>query len=387
MKTKPSVVFQIRLLGAITIASAAIFAGCNAEFVINGVHTGNGYHFTKTGDTAETIEMGTFEDGISKIVIENVHGGLDLRVADGEPKWTWKKKVWADSLEQAETFLVELDIDVTLDETNSVQTWTVVLPEPSNELNGVESYITMNIPGNVAVEATNSHGEVLIENIEAPVVLHQSHGDVRLNDLNEIRSTNSHGDLYAANIGTSEITLKHGDGKLESIAGDLKLKVQHGDLSLKSVEGMFKGDTQHSDLHIENVNACEVKAQHGDLKILTINGDAKLSNQHGDIMVSSASGKVSASSQHGKVNIVSSGEAVKVVGQHAKVNLTMENPDFTKVEVDTSFKDIVVNLPTGVAPHVSMEIQHGKTNSGVDSVEDSKQQVILKNQHGDISVK
>jgi hypothetical protein len=359
--------FYSKLWLGIAVGMVPFLSGCNLSFVMS-----DGYIFTRTGEIAEASEMGSFEDGIEKISIINLHGNVNIEPAgaEGKPTWMWKKKVWADSVESASILIDELKIDVRVD--GETQTWEVFLPpKPDSiaenisadketqytsavfaDLNGVESNLTLMIPLDVEVEVTNKHGDVEILKIEEDVELENRHGNIRLESLSGSLTVGvAHGNVEGSDLGHSVFDIQHGGAKIGTIDGDLEMKLQHGNVKIENVSG-----------------DASVKSQHGNFSA-TVGGEVRVSNAHGD------------------TQIQLDGEVAVVTSQHGEIKLVVGNQDFREINLQASHDDIHLQLPENSKANITMEASHGDKTSSVESDKGSDQTVILKTQHGDIQVK
>jgi len=332
--------FAMSVIGVCVLACV----GCNLSFTMV-----DGYVFDRTGETAEYSEQGTFSDGITKIKIVNKFGNVKIALADGEPGWTWDAKVWAESQELADEFIDELVMDVQTE--GDTQTWTVLLPEKSPDLNGIESNLTMHVPADVAAKLENRHGNVLIRNLESKVELENTHGDVDLTSVTgKIVAVNAHGDLMANQI----------------------------------AEGIFKNS--HGDTHIdESTSDITIKSSHGRVRAEQVQGSVTFDGSHGEFIAFDV-GSVTSQNSHGTTKIRSSGKRVHVASAHGDIHLTMNSGSFDSIDLETSHSSINVLLPASCQPSIAMDTTHGKMYTEFESNRGSGQTVNLKNRHGDIKV-
>jgi hypothetical protein len=319
-------------------------AGCNLNFTMV-----DGYVFDRTGETAEYSEQGTFADGVKTIKIENRFGNVKVSLADGEPGWTWNSKVWAESQELADQFIDELAMEV---ETNGdTQTWTVLLPAPSSDLNGVESHLTLKLPADVAAKIENRHGNVAVRNLATLVELENAHGDVDLKSLTgKVVAVNQHGDLMANQIAEGVFQNSHGDTQVEGSTSDITIKSSHGNVRAEQIQGTLTFEGSHGKL------------------------------------IADTSGSVIAKNSHGENTISTTGQNVQVASAHGDIHLTMLSGSFESIDLETSHSKIDVVLPASSHPAIAMDTTHGKMVSEFESDAGSSQRVNLKNQHGDIKV-
>lgn len=327
------------------IAGCVLSAGCNMSFTMV-----DGYRFDRTGETAEHSEEGSFSEGIRQIKIDNRFGNVKVSTATGEPGWTWDAKVWGETQELADQFIDELSMEV---QTNGdTQTWTVVLPEKSPDLNGVESNLTLNVPSDVSVKLANRHGHVQIRNIASAVELENAHGDVELKSLTgDVVIVNAHGNLIADQIAAGDFKNSHGNTTIRETTADISIKSSHGRVTAEQIQGTLEFDGSHGDL------------------------------------IANAAGGVTAKNSHGASRISSSGESIQIASSHGDIQLTMYSDSFKSIDLETSHSSIEVMLPASSSPSIAMDTTHGKMSSEIESRPNSDQRVRLKNRHGNITVR
>lgn len=348
------------------IASSAIvvatFSGCNLN-----IATIDGYSFDYSGETAETLTEGTFTAGITQIEVVNKFGNVKITVADGEPKWTWDSKVWADTQELADEYLQELLMHV--DTNGTTQTWTVSLPDSSSDLNGFKSNLTLMIPASVKVKLENRHGKVDVSKLASEVELINGHGDVTLTDLQaKVVAKNAHGNLTASNLNDGEFNVSHGNSDIQS-AENISINSSHGSVKAAQVAG-----------------ALIVQGSHSNITVDSVQGSSNIKTSHGNIAAMGLAGNVTTKNSHGSTNVSTRGELVSIYSSHGKILLTMNSDSFQSIDLETTHSDINVALPANVIASIKMNTTHGDTSSEVGSNAESSQKVQLKNQHGNIRV-
>lgn len=329
----------------LAIATCCVaFAGCNLSFTMV-----DGYSFDRTGETAEFSDDGEFSEGITEIKIINKFGDVKIASADGEPGWSWNSKVWADTQELADLYIDDLAMEV--DTVGNTQTWTIVMPEASSDLNGVESNLTLRIPDGVETKLENRHGNVMIRNLSSRVDLKNAHGDI----------------------------------DVKSVTGKLEVVNAHGKIDANQIgEGVFKNSHGNTDVRDASANVT-IKSSHGRVKAEQIQGDLNFDGSHSNL-VADTSGNVTASNSHGSNKVITSGARTRIDSSHGNIDLTLYSGSFDSIELETSHSSIHVMLPASCEPAIVMDTSHGSSKSEFESNPSSKQVVNLKNRHGNIKV-
>lgn len=350
-------------LVALTVAMLG-FSGCRMNFSMV-----DGYFFDFSGETAEFQDQGAIDEGVTIVKIDNRFGDVKIVHATDQPGWTWESKVWADTQELADQFIQEFVMDVQTE--GDTQTWTVLLPESSAELNGVQSNLTLNVPSHVEVQLENRHGDVELKDLTGTLVVE-----------------NAHGNLDARQIAGGTLTVSHGDTTVESSTGNLSIDSSHGDVKVDGVEGELTIDGRHSEIKAQDVSAnADFKTTHDNIVVSELRGDVNLNNRHGNITATGLEGSVTSENRHGTTTIAASGNTVSAESAHGDVRVTVTSESFTSIELETSHGSIELELPASASPTITMDTSYGDTDSEFESTNASSQSVVLKNQHGDINVK
>ena len=344
-----------------------LLAGCDVHF-----NMGHNYGFTYTGETAETDDGGTIDAAITKVRIVNKFGPVVIRPQgenDEEATWTWHGKVWSPTKEQAEAYTEELLVDVQTEGTT--QTWTLLMPESADDLDGVESRLEFVLPPSMIVDLNNQHGDSEVVNMQGELELDQSFGNLVLQQFN-----------YA------KVDIRHGEGMIEDGQGDLEFDGAFTKLVVRRMKGNVTCEAQHSEVSVDQVAGdVDLETTFDRLLVDGVEGRARLENAHGDIQAN-IQGDVEAENRHGDIQLASGGQRVTITGAHGDIQLRMSRTDFAKIDVDTSFGDLLVQLPADAQPTIEMDTRFGETESDFESAAGSAQsRVKLENSHGDIEVR
>lgn len=345
----------------------ALLVGCDVHFEM-----GNNYGFTFTGETAETEDQGTIESGITKVRIVNKFGPVTIRAQseqDSGPAWQWHGKVWSPTREQAEAYTEELLIDVQTE--GSTQTWTLLMPEGADDLKGVESRLDFVLAPSTAVELVNHHGDAEVVNLSGDLDLEQSFGNLVLQQFTQ-----------------AEVEVNHGEALIEEGQGDLSFEGAFAKLVIRQIAGNVEVAAQHSQVSVDQVGGdVELKTSFDRMLVDGVSGQAQLKNAHGDIQAN-IRGDVEAENRHGDIQLACGGQRVRLENSHGSIQLKMLSQDFTRLEAETAFDDLVVMLPPEVQPILETKSRFGEVESAFEtSSSGSGPRVHLENSHGDIRVK
>lgn len=338
------------------------FSGC-------GMVISDGHQFTFQGKTALTQDQGEIEASVEQIKIVNKFGSVKVRPvpAGDSPTWNWNAKVWSPTQEQAEAFAEQLIVEVK--SVGNQQTWTLLMPEPDADLDGVESNFEVFVGQSVSVDIDNAHGDVDVADVAGALKLENRFGDLKLESFQD-----------------AEVSVHHGDGYIKS-GHHIDLKGGHGSLVVASIGGNATVDASHTEVTVNQVEGtADLKTSFEDLLVGQIKGQAKLKNSHGNIQAE-VYGDVDVENRHANTKLVCHGEKVIADNGHGELTVRVMNPKFNQLELENSHGDIKVRVPIGVTPSVTMKTSHGSESSNVESNASSSQKIQAKASHGDISIK
>ncbi len=338
--------FSLTTFSLLSVALISLLAtGCNLSFSMV-----DGYTFDQTGEIAESVDSGSFSAGLTELKVENKFGNIEIATTDGEPGWSWNKKVWGETQEMADIFLDQVILDV---QTNgSTQTMTLVLPEPDSDFNGLDSKLILKVPAGIKTKLINAHGDTAASNLDGDFELESRHGNVSLREMaGSIEAKNAHGDLTAKNTGRAILKVSHGNADISDATGSVEIESSHGTVEAESIAGDVDIEGSHSTLKLTNI-----------------------------------SGNVSTKTSHARTKIDTTGQSVIATSSHGNIEVSIANSDFRSIEISTSHANIDLSLPSNSSPNIDMNTTHGSKNSEFEST-DGSQPVKLRSSHGDIRVK
>jgi len=136
---------------------------------------------------------------------------------------------------------------------------------------------------------TNSHGEIIVDNIGQDLYIENSFGDVEISNVKAYTKVkNSHGEIKAFHVGGDLVVEnKMGDIELEGISGNVDVVDEHGSIRIKNVGKKVKAQNQFGDIKISGVgSSVELTGQNGEIVLENkdlIKNDVNISNKFGKI--------------------------------------------------------------------------------------------------------
>lgn len=318
--------------------------GCNIRFVTDG------YSFDHRGVIAPRRQEGSIAPAAGLVEVQNRFGRVRVEAAGKDFRWSWELRVWANDQETAEKLRQEVRLEV--EEKPDSMRWTVTLPKPPvPELRGVESNLTLRVPESVTVKLENSFGPVEAERIGGGKIRNQ-HGSIAVKGVEK--------DL--------EAETSFAEVRVEEAGGDVVVRNAHGEVELKDVKGKIQAETSFAGLTAENIK-----------------GGAVLKNQHGPIKGRGLEGDLQLSTSFAAIDVEAECEEAACSNQHGDVRLRFVDPRLRRLEAETSFAGLEVEIPPECRAELETEVSFGKVKSALESGRGvNKVRLTLKNRHGDI---
>ncbi len=164
---------------------------------------------------------------------------------------------------------------------------------------GEYAYIDIGIalPSNLPVEATDSSGDAVFEDLKA-LQVQDSSGDLEISRIADLADVNdSSGDLEVDSAGSVRVRDSSGDIEIEGVRGDVDVvQDSSGDIHVETVAGNVRVEQDSSgDIRAENVKGSFVvdSDSSGSIFAVNISGDFTVSDDSsGDIEHDSIGGRV-----------------------------------------------------------------------------------------------
>lgn len=310
-----------------------VLVGVWLAFSTGKITINGGYHFDYQGVQSSRNELGSIEPEVSRIVIENRFGDIQVVQQVDEAGWSWTGACWATEAEDADRFLEALQLRVV--QSDTTQTWSVELPASDFRLRGVRSDLVVSVPASVEVVSRNRHGDSRIERITGPVDVKSRHGDAFLEDL----------------AGAVTVDCEHGHVQANRLTSSATFDVEHGNTTIAQSEGELKIKSEHGDVSLDRVTAAvEARLEHGDLKAVGVEADVRFDSEHG------------------------------------KVDLKMAGDRFGEVVGKVRHSRVRIKLPVGCVPRIDVKLRHGRLQSEVASDAGSEQEIRIDGKHTDVDI-
>jgi len=354
------------------------------------------FTFDRTGEKAERVAAEPFDGGLAAIELDHRFG--DVRVLAGDegsaPGYEWRLTCWGTTREDAERHCAEIRLEHEVRE--GAHRLTLVLPEEQERtLRGIESKLTVRVPPSVEVSIRNSFGDSEVRGISGLVTGRCAHGAAILADLGPVDFETSFDDLTAERIGGGRLKNSHGAIRATDVRGDLSAETSFGELRIARVSGELKASNAHGDLIVEAVDGpLHATTSFADLRAEQVVSNSVLENSHGSIHARALEGEVRAETSFAGLDLETRGDQVWAANSHGDISITCAGGDLRRIEAETNFGDLSLELPPEVRPAIFLDHRYGDVkcpypvilDRSVPDLAPGVPEARLKVRHGDITV-
>jgi DUF4097 and DUF4098 domain-containing protein YvlB len=177
-----------------------------------------------------------------------------------------------------------------------------------------QSNFTASLPACALLQVENTYGDVLVDEVKAPVLVHNRFGSVSLHDCSSADVTNAFGDVNVTGLGLRvSVDNRFGNVNARDLQGDISVSNENGILRLAGSRGRFQ-----------------------------------LENTLGDLSVNSCQGRFKITSNHGNLNFVQSEtgpDTILAVGRNGDIQLCLPNCPCAQIDARTARGKIDCRLP------------------------------------------
>lgn len=221
-------------------------------------------------------------NGATRIVIDARSGDLVVRGAQ-----TTRVKVQAEACGSSQRVLDSVQLESKRD--GSTVFITAIVPNEESMFGGTWLDMKIELPNNLAVEITDSSGDIDAAGIGAAKI-EDSSGDIKAREVaGSIRVTDSSGDVRLSSIkGDAAVTDSSGDIQIEDVAGSVTVPVDSsGGITVRRAQGSVHVMTDSSgDIAVSNVGKDVIvdNDSSGDIRVSDVAGEFKvLRDSSGDV--------------------------------------------------------------------------------------------------------
>jgi hypothetical protein len=193
-------------------------------------------------------------------------------------------------------------------------------------------------------------------------------------------------ELPAGSRVTAEIAV--GGVRTTGRLGATRIKCSMGPVDLAETADLWLR-AGHGNVAVGTADAVEITADHGQLRIGTVTGDAILKASHGTITVGEASGDVEARLSYGDLEIARATASVTAKTSYGAIRLREVSGG--SIQVESGYGQVDIGVRAGVRAWLDLSSRDGRVRNGLEgdrAPQESEQTVAVRarTQYGDISI-
>lgn len=236
--------------------------------------------------------------------------------------------------------------------------------------NQLEINYQVKMPRELALEIENKFGDVVLNELNAPLNLKVAYGNVKIGKLPH-----------------TENKLKISYGKLIlSESNYLDLTLRYGEFSINKIKWL-KLDSQYSEIEIKRVGLMELESAYDEVEIEAV-AELKTEMRFTEVAINTLTQKMTTNTQYGELEIdfiAKTLEEIKIDGAFTDVSLAFESGSNIKLETSLSYADI--DLPSAANVLYEKESFTSKTVKASFKSEGEKASVVtINSRYGDVEI-
>lgn len=307
----------------------------------------NNWRFGRFGNPAISIFGSDYEydinltqssRGVTRVVLDNLHGNLSLKGQDsGDVQVTGRKTVRA--YNQGDADRANQQSQVHLDRQGD----SLVLHTDDFAGSGmiqVSADLDITLPRGVSIESRGRNGDLSIDEVDGPFEISGGRGDVRLNHIAKdvkIESTRS-GDIHVTDSqGGVELDGRGGDIQMENIAGGVTVNGEFdGTLGFRNLAKPMQFTSQRSEFHAAAVPG-SVTIDLGNISLQDVTGPVRFRTAVRDIKATDVTGGLDLNVDRGDIEITQTKTPLSKIDAHTRNgDVVVAVPKSAEFQIDAS---------------------------------------------------
>ncbi len=309
--------------------------------------------------------------GITRVVLDNIHGNLSVKGEDGaDVKVTGRKTVRAFNRTDAD--LANTQSQVRVERQGDLMVIRAEEPRSMRMLS-VSTDLDITIPKGLDVEARGRSGDLTVDDVGGSVDVSNGRGDVRLNGIGKdvkIESSRS-GLVRAADVkGNLDLEGRGGDVQIENIQGQVTVNGEYsGTMEFRGLAKPLHFQSARSDFRAEQIPG-SVTLDLRDMKLDNVVGPVRFESQVRDIQANDVTNSLELSLDRGDVQVTQTKTPLPKMDIHLRLNgdITLTVPEKAEFElegrteqgeVDNDFGSPLANHSDGHSATIAGRVGNG----------------------------
>jgi len=276
--------------------------------------------------------------GVTRVVLDNLHGNLSLKGEDvSDIKVTGRKTVRAFNRNEADRanrqtqVHIERHGDLLLIHTEDFS---------GPRLIQITIDLDITVPRGISVESRGRTGDLTIDDIDGPVDVSAGRGDVRLNHIGkDVKIEASRGgDVHATDVkGSFDLQGRGGDVQLENTAGPVTINGEYaGTLDFRSLAKPLRFTSSRTEFRAEAVPG-SITMDLGELKLANVSGPVRFRTGTRDIQATDVTDALDLTIDRGDIQVTVGRSPVPKIDLHTRNgDITLALPEKAEFQLDGS---------------------------------------------------
>jgi DUF4097 and DUF4098 domain-containing protein YvlB len=313
----------------------AIFSWASHGNIHIGPFTNGGINFLGTDFTYDVSKTGASQ-GVSRVVLDNLHGNLSLKGQDGgDVQVTGRKSVRAFSRTEADK--ADQQSPVVIDRQGDLLIIRMEEPQNTHTLS-VSTDLDITIPKGLDVETRGRSGDLTVDDVSGEVNIVNGRGDVRLSNIGkDVKvETSGRGLIRTTDIkGKVDLKGAGGDVQIENVQGEVTVDGEYsGTLEFHALAKPFHMHSHRSDFRMEAVPG-SVTLDLGDLKMTNVTGPVRFQTDSRDVEVTDVTEGLEISLGRGDIDVTQTKTPLPRMDLHSNHgDVTLAIPEKAAFDLD-----------------------------------------------------
>jgi hypothetical protein len=350
----------INLLSAAALLTVA--TGC---IYVHTSSSSSGYSYSSSDFTASAsrTRTGELSADLKALDVENRFGTIRVTATESGPaQFSWKLTVRARTDALASNALEVARCEPVR---NGDRVQLAFSPPDTGDGLSYQSDLEIQIPKSVALRTQNHFGATTINGLTADVEANGQNGSVELRNIGgKVTAQTSFALLKANNIGPASLKNQNGQIEAVDVHGPLDAETSFATLIAHDVSGPAKLRDQNGQIEALQIKGnVDLKTSFAELITKQVEGDATLANQNGRISAHDIRGSIKAHTSFAGIDLEGTGASFVCHNQNGPIHIRALSSELSKIEAQTSFSPIEVNLPAGLKPGIQAHTSFAEIES------------------------
>jgi DUF4097 and DUF4098 domain-containing protein YvlB len=331
----PRPLVGIGLFWTFVLVMLAVWGGARHGIRIGRIDAG-GVSILGT-DYAYDVSANGSTEGITRVVLDNLHGNLSVKGEEGgDVKVTGRKTVRAFNRTDAD--LANNQSQVRVERQGDLMVIRAEEPKSMRMLS-VSTDLDITIPKGLNVEARGRSGDLTIDDVGGSVDVSNGRGDVRLNDIGKdvkIESSRS-GLIRASDVkGNLDLEGRGGDLQIENIQGQVTVNGEYsGTMEFRSLAKPLHFQSARSDFRAEQIPG-SVTLDLRDMKLDNVVGPVRFEGLTRDIQATDVTNSLELSVDRGDIQVTQTKTPLPKMDIRSRLNgdITLTVPEKSEFDLD-----------------------------------------------------